>query len=71
MSIAIERGIPLPRHGNTSEARLTLESMEVSDSIVIPSAGTGIIGQCNRSLAPRRFTARKLDDGRIRVWRVR
>lgn len=38
-SIKIEKGIPIPLHGNSGVYRATLDKMEVGDSVLLPLSG--------------------------------
>lgn len=72
MKFTIEKGIPIPpTHKSGDSLRATLQAMEVGDSFEHPGVKNSgsIFGTASR-LKPKKFSIRKQENGRIRVWRV-
>jgi hypothetical protein len=68
----IEKNVPLPegRRPIKSELRLSLESMKVGDSILIPRTEVCKADAAFNALRAlgKRFSTRAIDEG-IRIWR--
>jgi hypothetical protein len=69
VKIEIQDGVPIPdkRHVTIYPFR----DIEVGQSFLLPAGyqHSSIYYQ-NKRLYPKKFTARRLDDGCIRVWRI-
>lgn len=73
----IEKNIPLPQPAiKHSPVRVTMESMQVGDSIFIPASQQDYNKVQSRIsanyvlLKPKIFTIRKIENG-MRLWRIR
>lgn len=71
MSIQIEKGIPIGKHGNERGGVLsTLRAMEIGDSFLLPKdKRNGLFATANR-VKGRKFVTRTVDESSVRVWRV-
>jgi len=72
----IEKGIPIPNKSGRGrfkgELRLTMEQMEVGDSIVIDDKHRQQIHQCAKAIGIG-YTSRTIskEEKRVRVWRTK
>jgi|TARA_R110001583_G_scaffold177559_1_gene333167 hypothetical protein len=74
MTYTIEKNIPLPNDGNgrgrgKSELRLTLEKMEIGDSIVVPKKKRDQVATMTRALGTS-YQSRRIGLDQYRVWRI-
>lgn len=70
----IEKNVPLPSKATKTGFSATLREMAVGDSVHVPSEKVNSCRQLayqmhNRSKS--RFTLRTLEDGSIRLWRIK
>lgn len=68
--IKIEKGIPIPPRRRTTNA---WESIEVGDSFVSENRSSfgALVAWASRNNNGREFVSRKIEGGKIRVWRVK
>lgn len=82
--IIIEKGIPLPlkhenKRGNQLKFNAVLDKMEVGDSFIYgveskvnSSCASMILARYVKNYAPnKKFTQRRTEDGKLRVWRIK
>lgn len=70
MSLAIEKGIPLPEERKRNV--YPYQAMEVGESFLVPEAKMQIVCNSNYRVSKAtgmKFTARKEGNG-VRVWRI-
>ncbi len=67
----IDKGIPVPIHGN--QKKWPFPQMEVGDSFAAPLASRGALSAAYKKFPGRKFIGRKVQENGeavIRVWRV-
>jgi hypothetical protein len=72
MEFKIEKDVPVPARGHSSDITLVLHQLEPGDSVVLPGPIRTIRNTVAnvRKKTHRQFTTRELEDGSMRVWRV-
>ena len=71
MTIEIEKGIEIPSSKTRPNGPADLlRKLEVGDSFLYPLEKRESINSMSLRLKPHKFITRKIDDIRIRVWRV-
>ena len=74
--ITIDKDVPIPPgNGRGASVKYPYHLLEVGDSFLYPEGFKEMLARRYTSLQsvkmkPKKFSARKVEDGRIRVWRV-
>lgn len=70
----VDKGIAIPQSKSDSASKYPFNTMEIGDSFVFDTIDSGKVYVASRSDKLRkqnkRFMARKLNDGKSRIWRV-